>query len=343
MATTTYEDVEEVAPIPRGIGWGWYLTSGIVWVFLGLAILTVRPGTIALIGYMVALVVILAGAFELANGLHGAGLEVAARRGRRRLHRRRHAVVPRAVPDLRRPLDPVRLVPRHDGHGGASSMSLAWRVPGSLWGLGRGGGARVHLHRPLGHRLPGPLGLAADPLDRHRGDVPRRSPTSSAPSRSGRCPDGHGREPIERNHRMPATGTRGPRRRRALLPWRSSPAAASRLHRRARRPRARRGGVRPAQDAADAEAADEALDDIDAAARRPVPPVRRAPPPRIGPTSATTSPTWPSTPSRATRCCSSRTSPSCSAAPRTSATTPREVQQSAWTGFADGVQECTTD
>lgn len=63
MASITVDEVAEAAP-PSRIGWGWYLASGIAWFFIGLGILSVQPGTVALIGYMVAGVVLLAGMLE---------------------------------------------------------------------------------------------------------------------------------------------------------------------------------------------------------------------------------------------------------------------------------------
>jgi uncharacterized membrane protein HdeD (DUF308 family) len=61
--TTATVDVW-VEPVPR-FGWGWYLGAGIAWLLIGLAILTVQPGTIAVIGFMVAGVLLLGGAFEI--------------------------------------------------------------------------------------------------------------------------------------------------------------------------------------------------------------------------------------------------------------------------------------
>ena len=135
MATTTYEDVEEVAPVPSGIGWGWFLTSGIIWFFLGLAILSLRPGTIALIGYMVALVVILAGALELALAF--------ATEGWRWLHALAGAVfIVVGVLSFTEPFQTFIGLSILFGWFLVVKgmvvfiMSLAWRVPGSLWGLG---------------------------------------------------------------------------------------------------------------------------------------------------------------------------------------------------------------
>jgi uncharacterized membrane protein HdeD (DUF308 family) len=135
MATTTYEDVEEVAPIPKGIGWGWFLTSGIIWFFLGLAILSLRPGTIALIGYMVALVVILAGALELANAFMSDSWKW--------LHGLAGAIfIVVGVLSFTEPFQTFIGLSILFGWFLIVKgmvvfvMSLAWRVPGSLWGLG---------------------------------------------------------------------------------------------------------------------------------------------------------------------------------------------------------------
>ena len=62
--TTVIEEVtyEEVEP-PR-IAWGWTLVAGIAWIVIGLAILSWNPTTIALIAILVSGVVILAGIAE---------------------------------------------------------------------------------------------------------------------------------------------------------------------------------------------------------------------------------------------------------------------------------------
>jgi len=67
--------VEEVylEESPPGLGWGWFLAAGIAWFFLGLAILSLHPTTIAIISFMVAGVVILAGAMEIASAFVSPG------------------------------------------------------------------------------------------------------------------------------------------------------------------------------------------------------------------------------------------------------------------------------
>ena len=135
MTTVTVVDVEEVSPIPKGIGWGWFLTSGIIWFFLGLGILSLRPGTIALIGYLVALVVILAGALELAYAFRAEGWKW--------LHGLAGAVF--VVVGVLSFMSPFQTFVGLSILFGwflvikgmvVFIMSLAWRVPGSLWGLG---------------------------------------------------------------------------------------------------------------------------------------------------------------------------------------------------------------
>jgi uncharacterized membrane protein HdeD (DUF308 family) len=72
MATVTVDTWTDLEPVPR-LKWGWYLAAGIAWVFIGLAILTAQPGTIALIGFMVGGVLLFAGAIELAMAFAGPG------------------------------------------------------------------------------------------------------------------------------------------------------------------------------------------------------------------------------------------------------------------------------
>ena len=66
MVSIQVEEVYEVEPSPS-FGWGWHLAAGIAWFVLGLLILSAHPGTIALISYTVAGVLILASAYEIAN------------------------------------------------------------------------------------------------------------------------------------------------------------------------------------------------------------------------------------------------------------------------------------
>ena len=70
MTTATVDVLVE--PPPR-LGWGWYLGAGIGWVVVGLAILTVQPATIALIGFIVAGLLLVGGAFEIAMALTAPG------------------------------------------------------------------------------------------------------------------------------------------------------------------------------------------------------------------------------------------------------------------------------
>lgn len=72
MTTVTVDVWPEPEPAPR-IGWGWYLAAGITWIFIGLAVLTVQPATIALIGFMIGGVLLLVGAMELAVAFAGPG------------------------------------------------------------------------------------------------------------------------------------------------------------------------------------------------------------------------------------------------------------------------------
>jgi uncharacterized membrane protein HdeD (DUF308 family) len=72
MTTVTVDVLTDPEPVPR-LGWGWYLAAGIAWIFIGLAILTVQPGTIALIGFLVGGVLLLAGGFELVRAFAGPG------------------------------------------------------------------------------------------------------------------------------------------------------------------------------------------------------------------------------------------------------------------------------
>ena len=125
----------EQEPVPR-LGWGWYLAAGIAWVFIGLAILTVQPGTIALIGFMVGGVLLLGGAFELAMAfagpgwrwLHGvAGCALHPRRAswRSSSRSRPSSACPSSSAGTWCIMGTVVLI-----------GSIATRVPGSLWGLG---------------------------------------------------------------------------------------------------------------------------------------------------------------------------------------------------------------
>jgi len=134
MATATVDGWTDRDPVPR-LGWGWYLAAGIAWVFIGLAILTAQPGTVALIGFMVGGVLLFAGAIELAMAFAGPGW--------RWLHGIAGALF--ILGGIMAFLEPFQTFV------GLSILfgwylvimgtvvligSLASRIPGSLWGLG---------------------------------------------------------------------------------------------------------------------------------------------------------------------------------------------------------------
>ncbi len=58
-------EVFYVEPSPPPLAWGWYLGAGIAWFVIGLGVLSWHPATIALIGFAIGSVVILAGIVEL--------------------------------------------------------------------------------------------------------------------------------------------------------------------------------------------------------------------------------------------------------------------------------------
>jgi uncharacterized membrane protein HdeD (DUF308 family) len=134
MTTVTVDVLAEPEPV-HSLGWGWYLGAGIAWMFVGLAILTAQPGTIALIGFMVGGVLLLAGAFELVMAFTGTGW--------RWLHGLAGALF--ILGGILAFLEPFQTFV------GLSILfgwylvimgtvvlvgSLATRIPGSLWGLG---------------------------------------------------------------------------------------------------------------------------------------------------------------------------------------------------------------
>jgi uncharacterized membrane protein HdeD (DUF308 family) len=136
--TTVTVDVWTEEPVPR-LGWGWYLAAGIAWVFIGLAILTVQPGTIALISFLVGGVLLLAGVIELAMAFAGPGW--------RWLHG--IAGVLFILAGIMAFLDPFQTFVGLSILFGwylvlmgtvVLIMSIATRIPGSLWGLGVGVG-----------------------------------------------------------------------------------------------------------------------------------------------------------------------------------------------------------
>jgi uncharacterized membrane protein HdeD (DUF308 family) len=132
--TTASVDVMVVEPVPR-LGWGWHLGAGIAWLLVGLGILTVQPATIALIGFIVAGVLLLGGAFELVMAFMASGW--------RWLHAVAGAIF--IVGGILAFLDPFQtfvglsiLVGWYLVIMGAVVLiaSLANRAPGTLWGLG---------------------------------------------------------------------------------------------------------------------------------------------------------------------------------------------------------------
>jgi uncharacterized membrane protein HdeD (DUF308 family) len=132
--TTATVDVVMVEPVPRP-GWGWYLGAGIAWLLFGLAILTLQPATIALIGFLVSGVLLLGGAFELVMAFMASGW--------RWLHATAGALF--IIGGVVAFLDPFQtfvglsiLIGWYLVIVGTVVLigSLATRSPGSLWGLG---------------------------------------------------------------------------------------------------------------------------------------------------------------------------------------------------------------
>jgi uncharacterized membrane protein HdeD (DUF308 family) len=72
MVSIEIDEVYEVED-PPGLGWGWYLAAGIGWIIAGLLILSASPTSIAAISFVVAAVVMVAGAFEIANAFLSPG------------------------------------------------------------------------------------------------------------------------------------------------------------------------------------------------------------------------------------------------------------------------------
>ncbi len=72
MVSIEIDEVYEVEP-PPGLAWGWYLGAGIGWVIAGLAILSANPTSIAIISFIVAAVVMAAGALEIVNAFVSTG------------------------------------------------------------------------------------------------------------------------------------------------------------------------------------------------------------------------------------------------------------------------------
>lgn len=139
MATTTTYVVEIDDGPPTGIAWGWFLASGIIWFLIGLGIMSLRPSTIALISWLVAFVVILAGLLELAVAFLS--------KGWRWLHALTGAAF--IVVGVLSFLDPFRTFVGLAILFGWFLLlkgmvvfiaALSWRAPGSLWGLAAGVG-----------------------------------------------------------------------------------------------------------------------------------------------------------------------------------------------------------
>jgi len=120
---------------PPPVAWGWYLGAGMAWFVIGLAVLSWNPATIALIGFAVGSVVILAGIMEF-------GLAFAAS-GWRWLHAIAGAFfVAVGVMAFLNPFHTFVSLAMLFGWylvvkgGVVMTVSLATRRPGSLWGLG---------------------------------------------------------------------------------------------------------------------------------------------------------------------------------------------------------------
>jgi uncharacterized membrane protein HdeD (DUF308 family) len=134
MTTATVDVFIEPEPVPR-LAWGWYLAAGIAWVFIGLAILTAQPGTIALISFMVGGVLLIGGVLELTMAV--------AMPGWRWLHA--GAGVLFVIGGFLAFMEPFQtfvglsiLVGWYLVLMGTVVLisSIATRIPGSLWGLG---------------------------------------------------------------------------------------------------------------------------------------------------------------------------------------------------------------
>lgn len=130
--------VDEVHLEPRrGSGWGWSLGVGIAWIVIALSLFSFNPTTISLISYLVAAVLLLAGAAELAMGV--------AIPAWRWLHLAGGAAF--VVLGVLALLEPLRTFAGLAVLFGwylvlkgtlLLVLALSTRVPGSLWGLGVG-------------------------------------------------------------------------------------------------------------------------------------------------------------------------------------------------------------
>ena len=81
--------------------WGWYLGFGIAWIVFGMTVLSANPTSIKTISYVVAAVLVLAGLFELVAAFAASGW------------RWLHLIIGLVF----------------------LTMGIAFREPGSLWGL----------------------------------------------------------------------------------------------------------------------------------------------------------------------------------------------------------------
>ena len=133
--TTATADVTYAELEPPRVAWGWTLVAGIAWIVIGLAILSWNPTTIALISVLVSGVVILAGIAEFAEAFMSPGWKWM------------HAIagVVFVVIGFMALLDPFKtfvglalLFGWFLAIKGTMVLvvSLATRVPGTLWGLG---------------------------------------------------------------------------------------------------------------------------------------------------------------------------------------------------------------
>jgi uncharacterized membrane protein HdeD (DUF308 family) len=133
--TVTIEEVTNVPPEPLRIGWGWYLGAGIAWIVIGLGILSWNPTTISLISFLVGAVVILAGIVEFGFAFVSDGWKW--------LHALAGATF--VVVGLLAFFNPFQTFVGLAMLFGwylvikgtvVFIISLAWRAPGTLWGLG---------------------------------------------------------------------------------------------------------------------------------------------------------------------------------------------------------------
>ena len=229
-------------------------------------------------------------------------MEVAARRARRAVHRGRHRIVPRSVPDLRDPGGPHRLVPADQGllrhlpspsPCTTSSRCGAWRSPSAsarccsaLWALGYPGRSAWLLvlwvgfgamFRGIGDLVAAFTHGGAPGMTIPDADSPCSRPSASPSSLAPACAEVPSRE-----------GRQGRRRGALRRPRRRAPTSST-----------------------------PALGDLQSSSPS-WPTTTLCSPPRTAPTSTRTSATSPSTSRPATRSSPSRTSPSSGGASTTS-------------------------